>query len=250
MRASIEIKDASVTYYLRKSGKSDKVNKKGSVGAPIIVGHRYLEVQALKNVSLSLKNGNRVGLVGINGSGKSTLLKLCAGALAIQSGSISVKGRVSPQFALGAGIKPELSGRRNAELKCLYMGIPQSKVTDYVDEVATFSELGGYFELPVRSYSAGMRSRLVMSLLRLVRGDILIMDEWISTTDPSMNKTVSKLQADLIESSSIVIMASHSQRVLSDWTETLIWLDQGEIKAMGPVAEVYKDYHQWMKKRA
>lgn len=242
MSARIEIDKASVSYFLRKSGNTAKASEKGAVGAQIVVGKRYLEVTALKEISLSLKTGDRVGLIGINGSGKSTLLKLCAGALAVQSGSISIEGKVSPQFALGSGIKLDLSGRRNTELKCLYMGVPQSKISAYVEEVKGLSELGGYFELPVRSYSAGMKSRLVMSLMRLVRGDILIMDEWINAADPTVNKTVSKLQSDLIESSSILVIASHSQRVLEEWVDTLLWLEAGEVKALGPVRDVYPAY--------
>ncbi|MCD7061410.1 ABC transporter ATP-binding protein [Pelagibacterium xiamenense] len=249
MTARIEIENASVSYFMRKTGNSEKASEQGAVGAQILVGKRYLEITALRNISLSLKTGDRVGLIGINGSGKSTLLKVCAGALAVQSGSITIEGRISPQFALGSGIKPDLSGRRNAELKCLYMGTPQSKIAGHVEEVKELSGLGGYFELPVRSYSAGMRSRLVMSLMRLVRGDILVMDEWISAADASVNKTVSKLQSELIASSSILVMASHSQRILEDWTETLLWLDRGEVKAMGPVSEIYAEYKKWMETR-
>lgn len=247
MSARVEIKDASISYFMRKPNNAEKASEKGNVGAQILVGKRYLEIAALKNISLSLKSGDRVGLIGINGSGKSTLLKLCAGALAIQSGSINIHGRVSPQFALGSGIKPTLSGRRNAELKCLYLGIPQSKIPGYVEEVKELSGLGGYFELPVRSYSAGMRSRLVMSLMRLVRGDILVMDEWISAADATVNTTVSQLQTELIESSSILIMASHSQRILEEWTSTLIWLDSGQVKALGPVKQIHTEYRKWMK---
>src|SRR5690606_30441465 len=117
--AHIEIRDASVSYFLRKSAGATEIQRRGAVGAPIVVGKRYLEVHALRDISLSLKTGDRVGLVGINGSGKSTLLKLCAGALAVQSGTMNVKGKISPQFALGSGIKPDLTGRLNAKLKCL-----------------------------------------------------------------------------------------------------------------------------------
>ncbi len=249
MTVRVEIKNASVSYFLRKSGADARATERGAVGAQIVVGSRYLEVAALREISLSLKKGDRVGLIGINGSGKSTLLKLCAGALAVQSGSVEIKGRVSLQFALGSGIKAELSGRQNTELKCLYMGIPQKKIAAYVEEVRDLSGLGGYFELPIRSYSAGMRSRLVMSLLRLVRGDILIMDEWISTADATINKTISTLQSDLIANSSIVIMASHSQRILEDWTDTLIWLDAGRIREIGKTQIVFSRYNLWMKHR-
>ncbi|RDE08061.1 ABC transporter ATP-binding protein [Pelagibacterium lacus] len=249
MTASIDIRDASVSYFLKKSGKAEKVSERGAVGAEIVVGRRYYEVNALRAVTLRLDTGSRVGLIGINGSGKSTLLKLCAGALAVQSGSIAVQGKISPQFALGSGIKGELTGRLNTQLKCLYMGVPQSRIKEHVEEVKSLSGLGGYFELPVRSYSAGMRSRLVMSLMRLVRGDIIVMDEWISAADASVNKTISRLQSDLINSASILIMASHSQRILEDWVDQLVWLDQGQIREFGPVKDVYAAYKAWMDKR-
>ncbi|MBY8916724.1 ATP-binding cassette domain-containing protein [Nitratireductor sp. L1-7-SE] len=247
--ARIDIQEASVSYFLRKQRHPDGSLERGSVGAQIIVGRRYLEITALKNVSLLLKDGDRLGLVGINGSGKSTLLKLCAGALAAQEGKVTIEGRVSPQFALGSGLQQTLTGRQNTELKCLYMGVPQSAIASYIDEVKELSGLGGYFELPMRSYSAGMRSRLVMSLLRLVRGEILIMDEWINVADPSMNTTVSGLQKQLVERAKILMLASHSQRVLEDWVDKLAWLDQGEIQAIGPVKDVFREYNMWMKNR-
>lgn len=249
MNAHIEIENASVSYFLRKSSASEKAVERGKVGAAILARKRYLEITALRDISISLRSGMRVGLIGINGSGKSTLLKACAGALSAQSGKIEIQGRVSPQFALGSGLRPELSGRRNAELKCLYMGIPHRSIAARIEEVKELSGLGGYFELPVHSYSAGMRSRLIMSLMRLMKGDILVMDEWISAADASINKTVSRLQTDLIQSSSILVLASHTERILRDWTETLVWLEQGEIKAVGPVDDVYKEYTDWLKSR-
>jgi ABC-2 type transport system ATP-binding protein/lipopolysaccharide transport system ATP-binding protein len=247
--ASIGIDNASVSYFLRKKGATAKSMERGTVGAAIAIGRRYLEITALRNITLSLKDGDRVGLVGINGSGKSTLLKLCAKALSAQTGTVRIEGRVSPQFALGSGLKPSLSGRQNTELKCLYLGVPQSAIARHVEEVKEMSGLGGYFELPMQSYSAGMRSRLVISLLRLVRGEILIMDEWINAADPSLSAAVGGLQAQLIEKSKILLLASHSRRVLEEWVDTLVWLDQGEIRAKGTVDDVYSEYQTWMDAR-
>lgn len=241
-KAKIELTNVSVSYFLKKSGNSQKALEKGSVGAQILVGKRYLEVAALKNVSLTINEGERVGLVGINGSGKTTLLKLCAGALSVQSGRLEIVGNVSPQFSLGSGIKSTLSGRQNARLKCLYMGVPQSRILDYVEEVKRLSGLGGYFELPIQSYSAGMKSRFVMSLLPLVRGEILIMDEWINATDTA----VDSIQHRLISKAKILLLASHSRAVLESWVDRLIWLDRGELRAVGPVSEVYDAYHEYM----
>lgn len=240
--ASIDIENASVSYFLRSKGGGKRRLERALVGGQIITRQRYVEIAALKNISLSLKDGDRIGLIGLNGSGKSTLLHLCAGALVAQSGSIRIEGRVSPQFSLGAGVKPALTGRRNAELKCLYMGIAQRSIGARVDEIKELSGLGGYFELPVSTYSAGMRSRLVMSMLRLVRAEILVIDEWIGAADRTVNKTLGILQQDLMAAATIVVMASHSQKVLSSWTNKLLWLDAGEIRAFGPTEEIYAEY--------
>jgi ABC-type polysaccharide/polyol phosphate transport system ATPase subunit len=242
--SGIEIKDASVSYFLRHKGERNQSLERGAVGGQIIVRQRYLEIAALKNITLSFKHGDRIGLIGQNGSGKSTLLKLCSGALSVQGGSIAIDGRVSAQFSLGAGIRGALSGRRNAELKCLYMGTPQRSIAERVEDVKQLSGLGGYFELPVSSYSAGMRSRLVMSMIRLVRADILIMDEWIGTADGAVNNAVGRVQRDLIESSSVLVLASHAERVLKDWISTVVWLDGGEVRAVGPTGEVLPEYQK------
>lgn len=243
MEAHIDLKDVSVSYYLR-AGKGKMKGGRNSVGGQILVRTGYVEILALRDVNLTFRHGDRVGLIGVNGSGKSTLLKLCAGALSAQKGNVSITGKVVPQFTLGAGIKPSLSGRVNAELKCLYMGIPQSQIADRVELVKETSQLGDFFELPVSSYSAGMRSRLVMSLIGLARGDILIMDEWIGAADVSLNAAVDSLQARMVKAASILILASHSQRVLMEWTQRLIWIDQGVVRADGPTEQVYQYYRE------
>lgn len=248
--ASIDLKDASVSYFIRKRvEKSDGDLGRGSVGANIVRSGAHLEIQALRNINIHIGEGERVGLIGVNGSGKSTLLQLCAGALSVQKGSIKIDGKVSPQFSLGSGVRRSLSGRRNAELKCLYMGTPQRSIPDRVEEIKQLSGLGGFFELPVSSYSAGMRSRLVMSMLRLVRAEILVMDEWIGAADATVNQTVGRLQRELIGNAAILVIASHSRQVLTDWTTRLIWLDRGDIRMDGPLDEVHDAYQAWMKDR-
>jgi ABC-2 type transport system ATP-binding protein/lipopolysaccharide transport system ATP-binding protein len=246
--SGIEIKNASVSYFLRVKGRKKRKLDRAAVGAQIVVRQRYVEIEALKNVSLSMKTGERVGLIGINGSGKSTLLKLCSGALAVHTGSVAIDGKVNAQFSLGAGIKPTLSGRRNVELKCLYMGTPQRSIAERVEQVKELSGLGGYFELPTSSYSAGMRSRLVMSMWQLVRADILIMDEWIGAADRTVNRTADRLQRELIESASLVLLASHSERIMKQWATKLVWLDAGKVVASGDVDEVYPDYVKFVSK--
>lgn len=245
--ASIDIDNASVSYFLRQRTEGRRRGRdlrRGTVGANIVAHGSHVEIQALRNVSLHLKSGDRVGLIGLNGSGKSTLLQLCAGALSVQSGSIKIEGRVSPQFSLGAGIKRQLSGRRNAELKCLYMGTPQRSIPERVEEIKELCGLGGFFELPVSTYSAGMRSRFVMSMIRLVKAEILVMDEWVGTADGTVNKRIGHLQQELVESASLLVLASHAERVLKEWVNTVVWLDAGEVRAVGPTDEVLPEYQK------
>lgn len=244
--AKINIQNVNVSYFIKKSAAVGKDLSRDAVGAPIVIGSKYLEIAALRNLTLHLSNGDRVGIVGSNGSGKSSLLKLCAGALSAQSGKLEVEGIVSAQFALGAGLRPQLSGRQNTELKCLYLGVSQRAISEQVESVKELSGLGGYFELPMSSYSAGMKSRLVMSLLRVVQGEILIMDEWINAADPRLSDAVEGIQKRLINQSKILLLASHSERVLKSWVDKLLWLEQGEMRAFGDVADVYRDYNAWV----
>lgn len=245
----IRLKDVCVSYFLRKQNKTAEKIGESVVGAQILVGRKYIEIPALRSVNLEFREGDRIGLVGVNGSGKSTLLKLCSAAVSAQSGKVEIEGRVSPQFSLGAGLKGALTGRQNTELKCLYLGIPQGRITDYTNEIKDLSGLGGYFELPIDTYSAGMRSRLIMSLLRLVRGEILIMDEWINAVDPTLNATVGGLQSDLINNSKILLLASHSRRVLEEWVDKIVWLHKGEVREFGKFEDVYSRYQKWIKIR-
>ncbi|MDV2968878.1 ATP-binding cassette domain-containing protein [Nitratireductor aquimarinus] len=247
--AVVRLKDAFVSYYVRAKGGAGGGGR-SAVGAQILKRSRYYELSALRGINLELCDGDRVGLVGTNGSGKSTLLKVCAGALLPRSGIVHIEGRISPQFGLGSGMRPALTGRQNAELKCLYLGVSQTEIHRSVEEIKLLSGLGDYFELPIQTYSAGMKSRLVMSLLKLVRGDVLLMDEWINAADPSLNTTVGNLQEELIRRSKILLLASHSKRVLEEWVDKIVWLDRGEVKAIGRVEEVYPDYQKWIKSKA
>ena len=242
----IALTDASVSYYVRQKPGVGLVSQSGTVGGRIDRGAHHIEIRALEDITLSIAAGEKVGLIGTNGSGKSTLLRLCAGALGTKSGTVDIKGKVTPQFALGSGIRPGLTGRLNAELKCLYLGVPQSTIRARIEEVKELSGLGAYFELPVRLYSAGMRSRLIMSLLRLVRGDILVVDEWIGAADASLNSTSDDLQSELMRSASILLLATHSARLLEEWTSTLIWLDRGRIQDVGEFGPVYGAYKKWL----
>ena len=246
---AIRLNNVSASYFIRASSRSS-ASKKQTVGAEIAKKGGFLEIRALQDILFSVVPGERIGLVGINGSGKSTLLKVLAKSLSIQSGEMEIEGSICPQFSLASGMRPTLSGRSNTTLKCLYHGVSLRNIPKKVEEMKQLSQLGEYFELPMRTYSSGMRSRLAMSLLSLLSGDIVVMDEWISTADASVSEIVNNLQTKIIDSASILVTASHSEKVLKSWTNRIIWLDRGKILADGPIDDVFKDYQQFIRKRS
>ena len=198
----------------------------------------------------NLSQNARIALVGLNGSGKTTLLKILAKCLAVQSGTVEIEGSICPQFSLLSGMRATLSGRSNATLKCLYQGVSMRKIPERVEAIKELSGLGEYFELPIKTYSAGMRSRLAMSLMSIMSGDIVIMDEWIGAADATVNEIANKLQTRLLNSAQILIIASHSTQVLRDWTDRLIWLDHGKIMDDGSIEPVIKAYQKYVTKAA
>src|SRR5690606_5073699 len=154
-----------------------------------------VEVQALSDVSLDLKEGDRLGLVGRNGAGKSTLLKVLAGLVHPQRGGVRVEGRVAPLLTRGLGIHPELSGANNIELPMRLLGATEAEIKRAKRDVPEWSGLGEFIHLPVRTYSAGMRARLLFAICTAVRGEILIMDEWLSAGDADfVNKAQERLK--------------------------------------------------------
>lgn len=210
--------DAS--YFIRKLHRSSAPLPHGSVGAPIVVGRRYLEIKALQDITVTLEQGDRVGSVGMK-EWQVHLPSPLRRSARRPEGEHRHRGPGQPAILPRAGIRNALTGRRNAQLKCLYMGVPLRSIARRVQEVGQLSGLGEYFDLPVPTYSQGMRSRLVMSLLRLMRGNILVLDEWISVADASLMESLNRLQSDLLSNSDIVVMASHAKPVLMQWTNSI-----------------------------
>lgn len=245
----ISLQDVHTSYFIGTQGAQyhpAAAGQRQELGAVIERKSRFIEIKALRGISLEIPDGARVGLVGINGSGKSTLLKLCAGTLKAQSGRVDIIGEVNPQFSINSGMRPQLTGRQNARLKCLYYNIPSDEIPENVERIREASGLGEYFDLPMRIYSAGMRSRLSMSVLGLLKGEIVVMDEWLSAADASVNAIASRLQTQLIESARILIMASHSEGVLRKWADRLVWLHRGEVRATGSHDEVLGAYREFL----
>jgi ABC-2 type transport system ATP-binding protein len=201
-----------------------------------------LVIEALKDITLSLHTGDRVGLVGHNGAGKSTLLRLLSGIYEPTRGKAVVNGRVAPIFDLGVGMDPEISGYENIIIRGLFLGETRKKMQSKVDEIAEFTELGEYLSMPLRTYSTGMRVRLAMGVVTSIDPEILLLDEGIGAVDAEFLKKAQTRLQRLVERSGILVFASHSTEFLARMCKTAIWIDHGSIKMMGGIEDVVRAY--------
>lgn len=246
--SAIVFDNVDVSYYVRSAKVSGRTNEQ-LVGGSMVQRRGFLQIRALREITAEIRQGERIGLIGTNGSGKSTFLKTCSRGLIPEAGSLTINGQVSAQLALGASIKAPLTGRQNVELKCLYLGISLRRIKERVAEAKEISGLGDYFELPVQTYSTGMRTRLAMSFMTLLTGEIVIMDEWIGAADSTVNDAANYLRSRILNSASTLIIASHSSAVLRQWTERVIWLHKGRIEDDGPLDEVMARYHRFIREQ-
>ncbi|EEW48775.1 ABC transporter, ATP-binding protein [Corynebacterium efficiens YS-314] len=199
-------------------------------------------VEALKNINLHLREGDRVGLVGHNGAGKSTLLRLLSGIYEPTRGAADIRGRVAPVFDLGIGMDPEISGYENIVIRGLFLGQTRKQMKAKMEEIADFTELGEYLSMPLRTYSTGMRIRLALGVVTSIEPEILLLDEGIGAVDAAfMAKARDRLQA-LVERSGILVFASHSNDFLAQLCDTALWVDHGEIRQAGLVPDVVESY--------
>ena len=201
-----------------------------------------LVIEALRDITLSLSMGDRVGLVGHNGAGKSTLLRLLSGIYEPTRGSATVRGRVAPVFDLGVGMDPEISGYENIIIRGLFLGETRKTMQSKVDEIAEFTELGEYLSMPLRTYSTGMRVRLAMGVVTSIDPEILLLDEGIGAVDADFLRKAQVRLQKLVERSGILVFASHSNEFLARLCKTAIWIDHGEIRMCGGIEDVVRAY--------
>lgn len=204
---------------------------------------RVISVCALKQINLEFKSGDRVGLIGRNGAGKSTLLKLISGVYSPTEGSISVEGSVNSLLNLGVGIEIEETGWENILFALQLQGIKGDALHSEAHNVADFTELGDKIHLPVRTYSAGMATRLSFALATNKDPNILVMDEAIGAGDASFQEKVRERTQYLTDKCDILIVASHSDDLITNLCNRVILLDEGEVTADGPPDEILKKYH-------
>jgi lipopolysaccharide transport system ATP-binding protein len=202
----------------------------------------HISIEALKNLDLEISAGDRLGIMGHNGSGKSTLLRLLSGIYEPSSGKIERSGSIASLVDISLGINAESTGRENIFLRGKLMGLSKKEIDEKIDEIIEFSELGDYINLPVRIYSSGMLLRLAFSVSTSITADILIMDEWLSVGDGAFAERASNRLRELVDSSEILVIASHTRSLIEETCNKVVWLEHGVIKKVGPVAEIVPQY--------
>jgi len=199
-------------------------------------------VRALEGLSFTLKDGDRVGLLGHNGAGKSTLLRLLSGVYEPSSGSARIEGEIGSLIDISLGIDPEATGRENIYLRGGLLGMTRSEIAAQFDDIIEFSELGDFIDMPLRTYSTGMHLRLAFAVSTVVRPEILLMDEWLSVGDEGFKHKAEARLSELVRSTNILVIASHSRELVSHTCNRIIWLEHGKIRMDGDPQTVAAAY--------
>jgi ABC-2 type transport system ATP-binding protein len=244
-RCSAIVKNVDLSIPLMGPGRNRLLQSsliKAAVGGKFNQQNGKVHVQALRNVSFELQEGDHLGLIGHNGAGKTTLLKVLAGIYPPSSGEVAVRGSVGCLFDVDAGITPEMTGYECIKLQHLIFGDPRQDWQDLAEEVASFTELGHFLELPIRTYSAGMRARLVAAIATAWRRDILLIDEGIGAGDQSFQDKFSRRVNELLESAGLLVIASHTAELLRKYCTKAIVLVHGEVRKSGTLDEALEYY--------
>jgi ABC-2 type transport system ATP-binding protein len=240
---SIMTKDACVDFPIFDAkSRSLKKTVMGLVGGNIDSGSKVPVIEALRDITVSLEHGARVGLVGHNGAGKSTLLRLLSGIYEPTRGVAEIRGRVAPVFDLGVGMDPEISGLENIMIRGLFLGMNRKQMEERVDDIADFTELGDFLRMPLRTYSTGMRVRLALGVVTSIDPEILLLDEGIGAVDAAFLEKSKQRLSELVGRSGLLVFASHSDEFLRELCDSAIWMEHGQIKQQGELEEVLRAY--------
>jgi lipopolysaccharide transport system ATP-binding protein len=199
-------------------------------------------VRALEGLSFTLKDGDRVGLLGHNGAGKSTLLRLLSGVYEPSFGTARIYGEIGSLIDISVGIDPEATGRENIYLRGGLLGMTRAEISKQINEIIEFSELGDFVDMPLRTYSTGMHLRLAFSVSTIVRPEILLMDEWLSVGDEGFKHKAEIQMKELVQATNILVLASHSRDLILHTCNRVIWLEHGKIRMDGDPDSVVTAY--------
>lgn len=199
---------------------------------------------ALKDVSFEIKQGERIGILGLNGAGKSTLLKIVAGVLKPTEGEVKVRGVIAPMLELGAGFDKRYTGAENIYLNGAMLGYSKEFIRSKFDEIVAFSELGEFINVPLMNYSSGMKARLGFAMATIVEPDILILDEVLAVGDARFRRKSEAKIHEMMSKNVTVLFVSHNIEQIKRICDTAILLEKGQLLMKGPVKEVAEVYEE------
>jgi lipopolysaccharide transport system ATP-binding protein len=239
MSCGIVLRDVSKTYRTPQRHRSLGLRAALRGAAPAVE-----DIHALQAISLGVREGERVGIVGPNGAGKTTLLQLVAGLAAPSAGTVVVEGHVHAVMTLGTVLREEATGRENIFIDAEVQGKTREEVAPLVERIVAFSELGEFIDLPVRTYSSGMKARLAFSMVAFIEPEILIIDEVLSVGDAAFSRKASARMQELSRAGRIVLVVSHGMRSIVDMCSRCLWLEAGRIVMDGDPATVTAAYEE------
>ena len=237
---SIEVRDVKIHYkMMNKFSIQKNLLKLDADKAEIF--------EAVKGVSFNVEKGEILGIIGKNGSGKSTLLRAIAGVFSPNHGEIDLKGNSISLLSLGVGFKDTLSGRSNIFLSGMLLGFSEEEIKRREEDIIAFSELGKFIDMPVKTYSSGMYSKLAFAITSSLETDIMLVDEVLSVGDEHFQrKSLARMEQLITDKNRTVIIVSHDTNMLGKLCDRVLWLNDGLIMEMGNTKDVLEKYKQYM----
>ena len=244
MMAHIAFEHVNIDFPIYNAKNRSLKNKvmQAATGGKVSFGAEGTVIRSLEDVSFEIKEGERVGLIGHNGAGKSTLLRALSNVYAPTSGSATIDGEIGSLVDIGLGIDGEATGRENIFIRGALLGLRRKEIERQFDEIVEFSELGEFINMPVRTYSSGMHLRLAFAVATIIRPEILLMDEWLSVGDAAFNEKAERRLNDLVQSSRILVIASHSRELIERTCNRAMWFEHGRLKMDSDPKQVCKAY--------
>lgn len=243
--ALVNLNNVTLDYPLYGMGPqllSRKIASLATAGK-ISSGNKHHYVRSLDGIDLELKAGDSVGLIGGNGAGKTSLLKVISGIYRPSHGKLTIEGNVTPMLGHGFGLDLEATGYENIVISGLNLGLDKSFIDENINSIAEFTKLGEFLNMPLKSYSAGMRARLSFAVSTCFQPEILAIDEGFGVGDKSFFKSAQDRLHHIMGSASILILASHSDALLRQFCNKGLVLNSGKISFQGPIDDALKFYN-------
>ena len=213
-----------------------------------LIKQKKEDIIAVDNISFYVREGEILGIIGKNGSGKSTMLNALAGIFSPDSGEINLHGHSISLLSIGVGFQKEMTGRENILLSGMLLGFTEKEIREKEEEIIDFAELGKFIDMPVRTYSSGMHSKLAFSITAILETDIMLIDEVLSVGDERFKKkSYNKMKSLISNQDRTVVIVSHNISTLRELCDTVMWMHESHIKRIGKPNEILDEYISFMK---